>query len=314
MKIAFIGKGGSGKTSISSSFIRWNLSQGRFTIAFDVDVNKHLGAALGRDVAGSELIPRVKEIFDHLEPERKDLLDSIGERPMIGCLPLAPSSQRISCSPSDPVLNKFGIIDQNLALLTTGTYSTSDVGKACYHGKLFGAQLIAHRIMDRVEDTIVFDVTAGTDPVATSLVMAYDMHVVVVEPTQKSVQVFKDYCVATEGVRRGPVVALANKVRSESDREYIGASIPQEFMIGEIPFSPALKRFEQGEAGSVDQFVAECDAVFGAIDLQLRSLGEADRKEYDLLLQKWFKAYSGKWYDRLYGRSLGDITAKGASA
>lgn len=309
MKIAFIGKGGSGKTSISSSFVRWSVARNRFTVAFDVDVNKHMGTALGIDASGSELIPQVQEIFDYLEPDRQELIQSIGERPMIGCLPIASTSKLVSCSASDPVLQKFSIIKDNLALVTAGTYSEKDIGKACYHAKLFGAQLIAHRIMDEIEDTVVFDTTAGTDPVATSLILAYDMHVVVVEPTQKSTQVFKDYCVATEGVRRGPVFALTNKVRTDKDREFILQNVPEHLIIGEVPFSRSLKRYEQGNKDEILNFVSECDEVFTKIDNQLRSVGRPDRKEYDALLQRWFKAYSAKWYDSLYDTSLGDITA-----
>ncbi|HMO18989.1 MAG TPA: hypothetical protein PKA63_13070 [Oligoflexia bacterium] len=313
MKIAFIGKGGSGKTSIASSFIRWSMNKNKFTIAFDVDINKHLGDALDIDVSGSELIPRVKEIFDFLEPDRPELIENIGERPIIGCLPVASSSKLISCSNNDPVIKKFSIFKDNLAIFTAGTYSEADIGKACYHGKLFGSQLIAHRIKDNLEDTIVFDTTAGTDPVATSLIIAYDMHIVVVEPTLKSTQVFKDYLIATEGVRRGPIFVLVNKIRNEKDRKFILENIPEDQIIGEIPFSRSLKLFEQGERKEILHFVHECDEVFSKIDKKLRSIGSPNRNEYEVLLQKWFKAYSAKWFDNLYNKNLGDITANYSS-
>lgn len=51
MKIAFVGKGGSGKTTLSSLFIR-HLAAARVpVIAVDADINQHLATALGMDEA-----------------------------------------------------------------------------------------------------------------------------------------------------------------------------------------------------------------------------------------------------------------------
>ncbi len=47
MKIAFVGKGGSGKTTLSSLFIRHLAATGRPVVAVDADINQHLGPALG---------------------------------------------------------------------------------------------------------------------------------------------------------------------------------------------------------------------------------------------------------------------------
>ena len=51
MKIAFVGKGGSGKTTLSSLFIRHLATTGAPVVAVDADINQHLGAALGLDEA-----------------------------------------------------------------------------------------------------------------------------------------------------------------------------------------------------------------------------------------------------------------------
>src|ERR1044072_9270422 len=51
MKIAFVGKGGSGKTTLSSLFIRHLAATGAPVVAVDADINQHLGPALGLDEA-----------------------------------------------------------------------------------------------------------------------------------------------------------------------------------------------------------------------------------------------------------------------
>src|SRR3954451_17187034 len=47
MKIAFVGKGGSGKTTVSALFCRYLASLRVPVLAFDADINQHLGEALG---------------------------------------------------------------------------------------------------------------------------------------------------------------------------------------------------------------------------------------------------------------------------
>ena len=47
MKVAFAGKGGSGKTTLSSLFIRHLAARGLPVVAIDADINQHLADALG---------------------------------------------------------------------------------------------------------------------------------------------------------------------------------------------------------------------------------------------------------------------------
>src|SRR5688572_27493128 len=57
MKIAFVGKGGSGKTTLSSLFIRHLAALGTPVIAVDADINQHLGVALGLTEADAAALP-----------------------------------------------------------------------------------------------------------------------------------------------------------------------------------------------------------------------------------------------------------------
>src|SRR5690349_17168603 len=49
MRIAFVGKGGSGKTTVSAVFSRCLAEQGHRVVAIDADINQHLAQALGHD-------------------------------------------------------------------------------------------------------------------------------------------------------------------------------------------------------------------------------------------------------------------------
>ena len=49
MRIAFVGKGGSGKTTAAAAFSRHLAAQGCRVVAVDADINQYLGAALAYD-------------------------------------------------------------------------------------------------------------------------------------------------------------------------------------------------------------------------------------------------------------------------
>src|SRR5437660_12889026 len=70
MKIAFVGKGGSGKTTLSSLFVRHLVAGGAPVVAVDADINQHLGLALGLDDAQAAALPamgdRLPLIKDYL--------------------------------------------------------------------------------------------------------------------------------------------------------------------------------------------------------------------------------------------------------
>jgi hypothetical protein len=61
MKVAFVGKGGSGKTTLSSLFIRHLARTGAPVLAVDADINQHLGPALGLDEPEAAALPAMGE-------------------------------------------------------------------------------------------------------------------------------------------------------------------------------------------------------------------------------------------------------------
>ncbi len=60
-KIAFVGKGGSGKTTLSSLLVRHLVAAGAPVLAIDADINQHLGVALGLSEDAAASIPAMGE-------------------------------------------------------------------------------------------------------------------------------------------------------------------------------------------------------------------------------------------------------------
>ena len=217
MRIAFLGKGGAGKTTTSSGFIQYLAKRFPFVVAVDADLNAHLQSALNLKGEAKQLGLHFDAVTDYLKGSRSD----VGDRPMIGTTPPAVGSNFITAKANDPFIEKYALKDGNIALLTVGTYQQEDVGGSCYHEKLKSLAGIFHHMLDTQSDLVVADTTAGTDNVATSLSFAYDINVFVLEPTEKSTQVFLDFEeIAPQFADRTYVVG--NKVDGDEDAERTG--------------------------------------------------------------------------------------------
>src|SRR5205807_7960374 len=57
MRVAFVGKGGSGKTTLAALFARLAARDGAPVMAIDADINQHLGAALGLTETDAAALP-----------------------------------------------------------------------------------------------------------------------------------------------------------------------------------------------------------------------------------------------------------------
>lgn len=301
MRIAFLGKGGAGKTTTSAGFVRYLAEKKPYVLAVDADVNAHMKGALHRtDWVGEEheIGEERGAIIDYLKGERTDL----GENCMVGTTPPSSKSRFIKVSQSDPLIAKYSQQSGNISLLTVGTYKESDVGGACYHVKLTGLQSFFHHLLDGPEDFVVADTTAGTDNVATSLSFAYDMNVFVVEPTKKSVQVYLDYITVAPHLKERTYV-IANKVDTPEDELFILKHVERDRILGVVPQSRHLKRFEQGKKEALNDFMKEQEVVFEKV---LNTLTSKKRNWTDYLerLRATHTKVCRDWLDDYFSAKL----------
>jgi CO dehydrogenase maturation factor len=294
MKILFLGKGGSGKTTATSAFIT-HVARTRPVLAIDADQNAHLHEALGMPGTPIALGDRYSEIATYVSGDRKDL----GKKPVIGTTPPSLASRFIIPKPDDPFIRKYAARKGDISLLTVGNYSEKDIGHNCYHGKLESVAMVLIHLLDRPEDIVVADATAGTDVFGTPFLYIYDLHVLVVEPTAKSLNVFKDYYRLTraEGTR---LAVLANKIESEDDLEYIKSVVPPEMLLGAIPYSPLLRAFEQGDDAAFQTFVSENGAIFDEIITRAAAVPR-DWSRFLEQLNTVHAKICRQWYNDYYG-------------
>jgi CO dehydrogenase maturation factor len=305
MRIAFLGKGGSGKTTTAAGFIRYASKNFSYVLAVDADVNAHLKSALhvrGLDGPTLEMGELRGEIIAYLKGGRKDL----GGRDMVGTTPPSLDSNFISISKDDPTIARFGKHSDcgKISLLTVGTYKEADVGGACYHAKLTGLQAVFHHLLDGQDDIVIADTTAGTDNVATSLSIAYDLNVFVIEPTRKSLQVYLDFLEVAPHLAEKTYV-VANKIDSLEDELFVVKSVGRDCLLGLVPQSKHLKRFEQGEKEALSDFMQEQEGVFARVLETLKSRPR-DWTSYLADLRRTHTKVCRDWLDEYYGARLDD--------
>lgn len=247
MRITFFGKGGSGKTTMSTAFIKYLQSQNKKVLAVDADINVHLGAALKMETKyiGDDF----ENIIKYLEPKL------VAEnREIIGTIPPSYNSVFIKPDLEDEFFKTFATRNGNTILLTAGTYNDKKVGYGCYHTKLKGTFIFYNRLLDNKDFYMVSDATAGIDGVGTSMFNVADLNVFIVEPTAKSISVLKDFINVVKKYRNNLVV-IGNKIEDEDDINYIKSELQNVNIIGFVNKSKDLKKYEQGDDFGLENFV-----------------------------------------------------------
>lgn len=80
MKVAVVGKGGSGKTTTSAVLARTFARAGRTTLALDCDSNPNLGISLGIGEDATEQLVSVRDAVDAGDEEHAATADELVER------------------------------------------------------------------------------------------------------------------------------------------------------------------------------------------------------------------------------------------
>jgi CO dehydrogenase maturation factor len=249
MKIAFVGKGGSGKTTLSSLFIRHLAAAQIPVVAVDADINQHLAPALGLNEAEAAALPAMGA---HL-PAIKEYLRGANPRiasadSMIKTTPPGHGSRLLRITEDNPVYaacaRTVPLEDNSVRLMVTGPFTESDLGVACYHSKVGAVELCLNHLVDGRDEYVVVDMTAGSDSFASGMFTRFDMTFLVAEPTRKGVAVYRQY---KEYARDFDVAlrVVGNKVQGPDDIDFLRDEIGDDLFVT-VGHSEWVRALEKG--------------------------------------------------------------------
>ncbi len=220
MKVAITGKGGVGKTTLSSTLARLYADEGRTVLAADVDPDANLGLALGL----------TQEEVDEIVPISK-MRTLVEERTGANA---ANKFFKLNPYVAD-IPDTFSKDINGVKLLVMGTVDVGGSGCVCPEHVMLKAVL--SNLTYRKNDVVIMDMEAGLEHLGRGTAMNMDQFIVVIEPGARSVQTYRNVKrLANDlGVKRVRVVA--NKVRDERDEEFIKNSIPAEDLLGFIHYN-----------------------------------------------------------------------------
>jgi len=245
MRISFVGKGGSGKSTIAGLFTQCLRSRDEKVIALDADINQHfadlIDVKLDQDLALSRP-ENVRKIKEHLTKNNSNV-ESISH--VYKTTPPGQGSNLVTFSDEDFVLSEYGVRpDENTFFLHVGTYEKEGIGTSCYHTDLaIFENILSHLNLD--DEWLAVDMVAGTDAFSNTLHAQFDAVFLVVEPTPEGLEVYNQYRKLSEeaGITEN-LHLIGNKVMDEEDKAYLEENINQEF-IGFLQFNREIKKLRQ---------------------------------------------------------------------
>ncbi len=288
MKIALVGKGGSGKTTLAALLVRRLVAAGRPALALDTDINQHLAVALGATEAGAAALPTLAA---HL-PLIKDYLRGVNPRivsasVMVKTTPPGAGSRLLRVVECNPIYDACVREVGGVRLAVTGPLAEDDLGVACYHSKVGAVELLLNHLVDDLEEYVVVDMTAGADSFASGLFTRFDVMFLVCEPTLRSVGVYRQYCTYARdfGVR---IAVVGNKVSDEEDAAFLSAQLGAD-LVGWVGRSRHVRAAERGEIQPISALepanVATLDAMRDVVDSTVKDWATYQRQAIEFHLR-----------------------------
>jgi CO dehydrogenase maturation factor len=295
MKVAFVGKGGSGKTTLSSLFVRHLAAQGLPVVAVDADINQHLAEALGAPGQPPAMGAHLTEIKEYLRGDNPRIRSAAE---MTKTTPPGRGSRLLRPGGPDPVHALAAGTPCGALLLATGPFSDDDLGVACYHSKTGAVELYLNHLADGPGEYIVVDCTAGAESFASGMFTRFDLTVLVAEPTRKGIGVCRQWSHYAGGFDVALAVA-GNKVQTEQDAEFLREHAGVQLLTW-FGHEPAIRAMEQGRPFGLADLApatrAGLAALQAAADAQVKDWHSYARQAAELHLKNakaWASAAAG---------------------
>ncbi len=225
MKIAITGKGGVGKTTLTSLLACHYAARGRAVLAIDADPSPCLGPALGFPTDKLLELTPIAEMRE-LIAERTG--SSLGEA--------AGNFFKLNPRVSD-LPERFSQEHNGIRLLLLGAVQQGGAGCICPASTLL-KQLVRHVMLQRHE-VVLLDLYAGVEHLGRGTAEAVDVMLEVAEPTHRSMRTVAQIRALAADIGIERLLLVGNKTGSEADRRFFSENSPGIPLIGCLDASPA---------------------------------------------------------------------------
>ncbi len=227
MKVAIVGKGGVGKTTIAGTLARLLARDGYNVLAIDADPNLNLASSLG---IPEEIAKKIIPLSENIEFIRSRVQPFFG-----GIMSFTPKV--------DDVVDRFGVTGPDgVKLLVMGTVRSGGSGCMCPENAFLRA-LLSHILLGR-RDVVVLDMVAGLEHLGRGTARGVDLMLCIVEPSIKAIETAERIYKLAREIEIREVAAIGNKILSEEDKVFISKGLGEIgiSLLGHIPFDEAVIR------------------------------------------------------------------------
>jgi len=138
----------------------------------------------------------------------------------------------------DDLPEKYSLKYNGIRLMVMGRIKKGGTGCYCPENALLQA-LIAHLLLGR-DEVVILDMEAGVEHLGRATAKAVDRLIVVVEPSRLSVETAHRIRKLAGEIGLHNIAIVGNKVRSESEREFLTSSLAGLEFLGFIPHDQAV--------------------------------------------------------------------------
>ncbi len=237
MKIAMVGKGGSGKTTLAGTLARVLARRQHRVLAIDGDPNPNLALTLGMSRSAADLIRSIPS----------SLVESVTGSGA------APATLRMTMERSRVLSEYAAQAPDGVKLIVMGKPADGSAGSGCMCASHRAVRGLIAELTGAGEHTIT-DMEAGLEHLKRGTARNVEAMLIVAEPYYRSLEAAsRTFSLANE-LNIPHVYAVANKVRNDADRAAIETYCMQHGMpvIGVVPFEERFVAAEQAELAPVD--------------------------------------------------------------
>jgi len=251
MKIAISGKGGVGKTLLTSFLSKTFAEFGYSVLAIDADPDSNLATAL--DFPHPEKITPISDMSALIE-------ERTGAKP-------GQAGAFFKLNPKvDDIPENYSVKHDGVRLMVMGRIKKGGSGCYCPENTLLEA-LISHLLLAR-DEVVIIDMEAGIEHLGRATAKAVNKLIVVVEPGRRSIETASRIDELARDIGLQNIAVVGNKIQSQSEKEFLISSLPGFEFLGFIPYDQALVEADLANRPLLDssqQIIAEVKNIYHAL-------------------------------------------------